>query len=293
VLPLSQEGKSVNDERVRKYIGLAEERLKEGLKARGPKRILDRAKDYLDDGKHYFERGDNATALASVSYSHGLLDGVLLNIQNDPDRELRTKGLIARIFTTQLFGPCQFEALLSSLPGDRECLERTFDRLISEKAVERNGNEVTLTPEGRKRILVGVVAGVFDLIHPGHLAFLNWAKQRTDVLVAVVARDPSSEKRKGRRPVQAESDRLKLVSQLKAVDAAILGDKKDIYAPIMRVKPDLILLGKDQEADAKQIRTDLRRRGLEVRILRSRAWDSGEISKTRKIISKIEKDLLG
>jgi FAD synthetase len=138
-----------------------------------------------------------------------------------------------------------------------------------------------------------LVAGVFDLIHPGHLAFLNWARGRVDALVVIVARDPNSQHRKGRKPIQGESDRLSLVSELKPVDIAVIGDQDDIYSPVLRIGPDLILLGKDQDIDGRRIKADLRKRGLDVKIIRSRVWDSGELSKTTRIYERIAKDIQG
>jgi FAD synthetase len=137
------------------------------------------------------------------------------------------------------------------------------------------------------------VAGVFDLIHPGHLAFLNWARERVDALVVVVARDPNSQHRKGRKPIQGESDRLSLVSELKPVDVAFMGDQDDIYSPVLRVRPDLILLGKDQDIDGRRIKADLKKRDLDVKIIRSRVWDSGELSKTTRIFGRIARDIKG
>ncbi|RLF13769.1 MAG: DUF357 domain-containing protein, partial [Thermoprotei archaeon] len=58
-----------------------------------------------------------------------------------------------------------------------------------------------------------LVAGVFDLIHPGHLFFLQCAKELGEVYV-VVARDSTVERIKGRRPVVPEDQRLEVVRQL-------------------------------------------------------------------------------
>jgi glycerol-3-phosphate cytidylyltransferase-like family protein len=81
-----------------------------------------------------------------------------------------------------------------------------------------------------------------------------------------------------------------VVSGFKPVDYACLGHEDDIYDPVLGIGPDLILLGKDQEADGRKIRSALASRGLKVRSVRSRVWDSGELSKTTKIIDRIAKD---
>lgn len=104
-----------------------------------------------------------------------------------------------------------------------------------------------LTEKGRSMIKVGMVGGVFDLIHLGHIRLLEEAKKYVDLLAVVVARDETVEKLKGRRPINEERVRLEVVSNLKPVDVAILGDKSDYTKPVELIKPDIIFLGYDQE----------------------------------------------
>jgi len=278
--------KVVEDQRVRKYLDLAEARLEEAQKKGTARGLIDRAGRYLSDGKHYFSKGDNATALASVSYSHGLLDGSN-HAAAMPDDQARR--ILAGIFLDRLGGPPLSGT--AGIPVDGERLRVLVSNLEREGLLVRSGGKVELTPPGRSRIKVGLVAGVFDLIHPGHLAFLNWARGHVDVLSAIVARDPNSESRKGRKPVQSESDRLSLVRELKPVDHAVLGSHDDMYSPVQKIGPDLILLGKDQDIDGRRVRADLLKRGLKVRIIRSRVWDSGELSKTTRILDRIARDM--
>ena len=112
-----------------------------------------------------------------------------------------------------------------------------------------------------------LVAGVFDLIHPGHLYFLQRAKELGEVYV-VVARDSTVEKIKGRRPVVPEDQRLEVVRQLKPVDHALLGGEGDLLKVVEEVRPDIVLLGPNQPFDEDELREELRRRGLEVEVLR-------------------------
>jgi FAD synthetase len=79
-------------------------------------------------------------------------------------------------------------------------------------------------PPTRKTIVLA--SGVFDLLHLGHVKFLEEAKQaggKNTQLVVVIARDRTVEKAKGRRPVMPENQRRALVESLKVVDEAILG----------------------------------------------------------------------
>ena len=78
--------------------------------------------------------------------------------------------------------------------------------------------------------MVRVLAtGTFELLHPGHLLYLEEAKKLGDELFVIVGRDITVRKRK-RTPIIPEEQRLQMVSALRVVDKAMLGSEKDIYA---------------------------------------------------------------
>ena len=106
-----------------------------------------------------------------------------------------------------------------------------------------------------------LAAGSFDLIHPGHIHFLSEA-QRFGLLHVVVARDSSIQRIKGRPPVLSENDTLTLVSSLKPVYRAVLGDLHDFLKPVVEVRPDVVVLGPDQPFDEEELRRKLESRGL-------------------------------
>jgi FAD synthetase len=112
-----------------------------------------------------------------------------------------------------------------------------------------------------------LVAGTFDILHPGHIELLRYAWERGRVYV-VVARDESVEKFKGRPPIVPEEQRLRVVSAVRYVYKAMLGSKRDVLEPILAVKPDIIVLGPDQWADEEWLQRRLEERGLRVRIER-------------------------
>ncbi len=124
--------------------------------------------------------------------------------------------------------------------------------------------ESTLSIAGRPRVLV---AGTFDILHPGHIELLRYAWERGRVYV-VVARDESVLKFKGRPPVVPEEQRLKVVSAVRYVYKAMLGSKRDVLEPVIEVKPDIIVLGPDQWADEEWLRRRLEERGIKARIER-------------------------
>ncbi|MEK7122701.1 MAG: adenylyltransferase/cytidyltransferase family protein [Patescibacteria group bacterium] len=89
--------------------------------------------------------------------------------------------------------------------------------------------------------------GTFDVIHPGHIAYLMSAKRLGDELVVVVTRDEVVKRRKGRVAVCTEKDRRAMVSSLRMVDKVILGDRDDSWRVLTKVKPSIIFLGYDQK----------------------------------------------
>src|SRR3989454_12157202 len=109
--------------------------------------------------------------------------------------------------------------------------------------------------------MVRVMAtGVFDLLHPGHVAFLREARGLGDELVVVVARD-STAKRFKHTPITSESHRLEMVAALKPVDRAILGKEGDIYEILDEIRPDVTALGYNQGHNGENILEECKRRG--------------------------------
>ena len=134
--------------------------------------------------------------------------------------------------------------------------------------------------------MVRVMAtGVFDILHLGHLYFLREARKLGDELVVVVATDKTAEKMK-HIPVTTQDMRVKLVAGLKPVDMAVLGYEDDRYRIVRELKPDIIALGFDQKHDEEQIKSDLKKLGLDVKVVRLKPLDH-DLNGTRKIISKV------
>ncbi|MCK5548827.1 MAG: adenylyltransferase/cytidyltransferase family protein [Thermoplasmata archaeon] len=134
--------------------------------------------------------------------------------------------------------------------------------------------------------MVRVMAtGVFDILHTGHIFFLQRARELGDELVVVVARDSTVRKQK-HEPITLEEMRRILVESLKPVDSAVLGTEGDMYDIVVEVKPDIIALGYDQDWDAEKIKADLKEKGLEVEVVRL-PQQNGDLDGTRKIVKKI------
>jgi len=130
-----------------------------------------------------------------------------------------------------------------------------------------------------------MATGVFDILHPGHLRYLQEARDKGDELVVVVATDATVRRRK-HEPITPENMRLELVSALKMVDKAYLGEDGDMFGVVERIRPDIIALGYDQDFDECEIEEALRKRGMKVKVVRL-SKHGADLNGTRKIIGKI------
>ncbi len=134
--------------------------------------------------------------------------------------------------------------------------------------------------------MVRVVAtGTFDIIHPGHIRFLEEAKKLGDELIVIVAREKNVKHKP--KPIIPEEQRRRVVEALKPVDRAILGDEYDMFKPIMELKPDIIVLGHDQHFDERILEEELRKRGLNTRVVRIKVKEECEYCSSTKIIKRI------
>jgi FAD synthetase len=134
--------------------------------------------------------------------------------------------------------------------------------------------------------MVRVMAtGVFDLLHPGHLYFLEEARRLGDELVVVVARDQTARRLK-HEPYVPEHIRRQMVESLKPVDRAILGSTTDIYQTVVDEKPDIIALGHDQLWNEAEVERECARRGVPVKVVRLKVLPHDELA-TRRIVEKI------
>ena len=142
----------------------------------------------------------------------------------------------------------------------------------------------------KKRKLV-LASGTFDLLHLGHVKYLEEAKKaggRTAKLIVIVARDETVQKRKGVKPVMPEEHRRALVESLKVVDEAILGfEEFDMRAVIEDMKPDIIAVGYDQNGIEEQVRKILSQRKLTVQIMKIGKFGKDELDSSIKIKRKV------
>jgi FAD synthetase len=148
------------------------------------------------------------------------------------------------------------------------------------------------TERTEKRKIV-LASGVFDLLHLGHVRFLEAAKKtggQGAKLVVVVARDNTVEKKKGRKPIMPEYQRCALVASLKVVDEAILGyEDFDMGKVIERIRPDVIALGYDSHMTGSEhsVRNAIKEKASKTRIVRIGKFSSDELDSSSKIKQRI------
>ena len=137
--------------------------------------------------------------------------------------------------------------------------------------------------------MVRVMAvGVFDLLHAGHLHYVEQAKSLGDELIVVVAHDDTVRKQK-HEPVSNQELRRRMVLGLKPVDDAIIGNPPTvpIFDILEVVKPDVIALGYDQKHSRDSIKNGLQENGWgDVEVIRVEGL-ADDLDGTRKIIARI------
>jgi FAD synthetase len=133
--------------------------------------------------------------------------------------------------------------------------------------------------------LIRVLAtGTFDLLHPGHLMYLDQSRALGDELVVIVARDSNVLHKP--RPIIPQEQRLLMVSALKIVDRAVLGSETDMFKPIEELKPDIITLGYDQHFDVVLLKEELATRGIDAQVVRLEGHDPCPLCSSRMIVAK-------
>jgi rfaE bifunctional protein nucleotidyltransferase chain/domain len=107
--------------------------------------------------------------------------------------------------------------------------------------------------------------GVFDILHPGHLRYLEAARRHGDVLIVGLNADASVRRNKGpARPINPEAERAEVLEALACVDAVSIFDEDTPADIIQRVQPDILVKGADWPADQIVGRDTVEARGGRV-----------------------------
>jgi len=107
-----------------------------------------------------------------------------------------------------------------------------------------------------------LIAGTFDILHPGHIFLINEAAKFGDVYV-VVSTDKNRAQYSGEAPIVPEQQRLELIKSIKNVKEAKLGrHDNDTLKTVEMINPDIILLGPDQRFSVEKLQNALKMKGL-------------------------------
>jgi FAD synthetase len=136
-----------------------------------------------------------------------------------------------------------------------------------------------------------LAAGVFDLLHYGHIRYLEEAKKLggdKSRLVVIVARDETVRRLKGSDPIIPEDQRRAVIEALKVVDEALLGFQDlDLDRVIQQVKPDIVVVGHDQKAIQSQVEKIKKARELKITIRQVSQFGEDDLNSSSKIKRRI------
>lgn len=114
---------------------------------------------------------------------------------------------------------------------------------------------------------IALANGVFDLLHVGHVRYLQAARELADVLVVAVNSDASTRSYKGPgRPVVNEAERAELVAALACVDHVLVFDDGDVRRVLRALKPDVHVKGTDYTPESVPERDEVLAYGGRVAI---------------------------
>ena len=142
-----------------------------------------------------------------------------------------------------------------------------------------------LREEGKRLVFTN---GCFDILHVGHVRYLQRARELGDALLVAINSDRSVRELKGAgRPVMNEDERAELIAALAAVDYVTIFDDISPRSLIKEVLPDILVKGGDYNLDEIHGREEVERAGGRVLALPfiEGASTSGIIERVRRVIS--------
>jgi FAD synthetase len=136
-----------------------------------------------------------------------------------------------------------------------------------------------------------LAAGVFDLLHYGHIRYLEEAKKIGGLktrLVVIVARDETVRRLKGIDPIIPEDQRRAVIEALKVVDEALLGfEDMDLDRVLQQIKPDIVVVGHDQNTIRAQVEKIKKAKELDIKIIQISQFGEDDLNSSSKIKRRI------
>ena len=100
-----------------------------------------------------------------------------------------------------------------------------------------------LVAEGKKLVFTN---GCFDILHRGHVTYMEFARNQGDALVVGLNSDASVRRNKGpNRPINSEQDRAYVLGSLRAVDYVVIFDEQEPKELIAQILPQVLVKGRD------------------------------------------------
>jgi D-glycero-beta-D-manno-heptose 1-phosphate adenylyltransferase len=154
-----------------------------------------------------------------------------------------------------------------------------------QKILSRGGMRDVLAEHRRLGRKIVLANGVFDLLHVGHVRYLQAARAEGDILVAGINSDSSTRASKGEgRPIMTERGRAAVVAALAAVDYVVIFDEVDVNELLRDIRPHVHAKGTDYSADTVPERDAARLLGIRIAI----CGDTKDHS-TRDILSRVRR----
>jgi len=132
-----------------------------------------------------------------------------------------------------------------------------------------------------------LATGVFNVLHPGHLLFLEEAKKLGDELIVIVSSDRIAQKIK-KSFILPQEQRARIVEALKVVDKVFIGDEEDTMKLLPVIRPDVIAIGHDQKVDEERLEANLAAMGINSRVVRIKGMIEGELASSSGIVKKLK-----
>jgi D-beta-D-heptose 7-phosphate kinase/D-beta-D-heptose 1-phosphate adenosyltransferase len=115
------------------------------------------------------------------------------------------------------------------------------DKILSKAAMLKD--RAQLKASGKTVVFTN---GCFDILHCGHVAYLNFAREQGDALILGMNSDASVKRNKGNdRPINCEQDRAEVLAALECIDYVVLFDEDEPAALIEQLLPDVLVKGED------------------------------------------------
>lgn len=147
---------------------------------------------------------------------------------------------------------------------------------------------------------IGVLAGCFDIIHPGYIYMFEEAKYNCDKLIALLQTDPTIDRPEKNKPILSLNERIKILESIKYIDEIVIyGTEKELYELLKKIKPDVRFLGDDY------IGKEINGGDLNIKIIyinRKHGWSSTKFkqlifeqlyNKNKNYMKEIDEDSVG